>query len=403
MLPLDFSRDKSDIVITCPQGLSEFVRSEMEETHVLVKGVFQTGVRTYGTVRDCIFLNLSLSTAHHVLYQVLDNECATADDLYAAVSSLPWESLIPRDTTLAVTSTVSTPSITDSRFANLRCKDAIVDRLVAKTGCWCDSGPRKTGAVIHVHWRDRRCRVYIDTSGEPLSRRGYRLLPGSAPMQETLAAAVVRATRWKGIANFINPMCGSGTLAIEAALIAMNRKPGTLRTNFAFMHLIPFSQKDFIDIRDNLKASECLPPKSRIVATDFDADAVRRSRENAKAAGVDSMIDFDRCEFDATTLPRGGGVVVLNPEYGFRMGDVSRLALVYAKIGAFLKRRCVGCTGYVFSGNFDLVKKIGLKSSRKIPFYNGKIPCRLYEYELYTGTRMAGQASEPIVEPLGPF
>ena len=387
MIPHDFTRDESHILVTCPKGLADFVALDIKEAGLPVAAQFPTGVGTRGTLNDCVRLNLVMSTAHHVLYQVLAQKCLTPDELYAAVFSLDWERLIPLDTTLTVTSTVRTASITDTRFANLRCKDAIVDRLAAKTGSRCDSGPRRDGAVVHLYWRDDRCMLYIDTSGEALARRGYRLRPGSAPMQETLAAGVIRATRWDEAMHFVNPMCGSGTLAIEAALRAVHRKPGTLRNNFGFMHLVPYDRDFYAHIRAGLKEREKPAPDCRIIATDIAPSAIANARENARGAAVDSWIEFAECKFDETKVPEGKGVVIFNPEYGHRLGSPDLLPAVYAGIGNFLKRRCAGYTGYVFSGNFDLVKKIGLKSGRKTPFVNGTIECRLYEYELYRGMR----------------
>jgi putative N6-adenine-specific DNA methylase len=389
MLPNDFHRDKSAILITCPKGLSPYVYKEVLELNLPVTGQYHTGIRTNGSLTDCMLLNLSLSTAHHVLFEVLTATCTSPDELYRAVTALEWERLIPLDTTLAVTSTVKTASINDTRFANLKCKDAIVDRLVKKTGSRCNSGPQRDGAVVHLYWQDDRCTLYLDTSGESLSRRGYRLLPGSAPMQESLASGVIRATGWDGSAHFINPMCGSGTLAIEAGLIALNRKPGAIRANFGFMHLIPFDKSAYQAMRERMTSAERNSPQAKIIATDIAPDSIADARKNALAAGVENAIEFSTCEFEKTTIPEGSGIVLINPEYGFRMGEASALQTVYKGIGDFFKQRCAGYTGYVFSGNFDLVKKVGLKAKRKTPFYSGAIECRLYEYELYPGSRAA--------------
>jgi putative N6-adenine-specific DNA methylase len=334
-----------------------------------------------------MLLNLSLSTAHHVLFEVLTAICTSPDELYSAVTALEWERLIPLDTTLAVTSTVKTASINDTRFANLKCKDAIVDRLVKKTGKRCNSGPQRDGVVVHLYWQDEKCTLYLDTSGESLSHRGYRLLPGSAPMQETLASGVIRATGWDGTSHFINPMCGSGTLAIEAAFIALNRKPGTIRSNFGFMHLVPFDKSAYQTARERMTSAERRASGAKIIATDIVPGSVADARKNAKAAGVESAIEFSACEFEKTTIPEGNGIVLINPEYGFRMGEPLALQTVYKSIGDFFKQQCAGYTGYVFSGNFDLVKKVGLKAKRKTPFYSGAIECRLYEYELYAGSK----------------
>ena len=390
MLPYDFQRDKSNILITCPKGLAPYLVKEVRECKMPVLGQYHTGIRTSGTMADCMLLNLSLSTGHHVLFEVLTAVCASPDELYQAVTALEWERLIPLDTTLSVTSMVKTASINDTRFANLKCKDAIVDRLTQKTGSRCNSGPGRTGVVVHLYWQDEKCTLYLDTSGEPLSRRGYRLLPGSAPMQETLASGVIRATGWDGSSHFVNPMCGTGTLAIEAALIALNRKPGMLRTNFGFMHMIPYDKTVYDVIRERLASAEHGAPLVKIIATDINPDRIADARKNAAAARVENSIEFSVCEFEKTPIPDGDGIVLLNPEYGFRMGDASGLRAVYKGIGDFFKQRCAGCTGYIFSGNFDLVKKVGLKANKKTPFYSGAIECRLYEYELYAGSRQVG-------------
>jgi putative N6-adenine-specific DNA methylase len=389
MIPSDFRKDTSTILITCPKGLSRFLEKEVKDLKMNIIRSQASAVMTNGSLYDCMKLNLCLYTAHHVLYKVLECVCRTPDELHAAVMELPWERLIPLDTTLCVTSTVKTPSIKDTRFANLRCKDAIVDRLSNKTGKRCNSGPQRDGVVVHLYWHEERCILYLDTSGETLSRRGYRMIPGMAPMQETLAAGVIRATGWNGggKSNFVNPMCGSGTLAIEAALLAIKRKAGMVRQHFGFMQYIFFDRDAFLSIRNELAASEISRPPHAIIASDINSQALAAARENSRSAGVEAFIDFIECDVAQTPVPEGNGVVLINPEYGFRMGTVSELEIVYKRIGDFLKQRCTGYSGYIFTGNFDLIKKVGLKARQRTPFYSGKLECRLYEYELYGGSK----------------
>jgi putative N6-adenine-specific DNA methylase len=334
-------------------------------------------------------LNLVLAIAHHVLLFVKEFSCDGPDVLYSEIKSVDWENIIPADGYVCVTSVVHTASITDTRFANLKCKDAIVDRIAEKKGRRPDSGSDRHGAVVHIFWQESRCILYIDTSGESLSKRGYRKNPGAAPMQETLAAGVVAATAWKGKGNFINPMCGSGTLAIEAALIARNKAPGIMRQNFGFMHLLSFDAPLHSRLRNELIGKETSSFPGTIIGSDRDTNALSAAKTNAQNAGLEKSIQFEQCEFDMTSIPDSteSGVVLLNPEYGFRMGDTEQLKGVYKKIGDFFKRRCSGYKGFVFTGNTDLAKHIGLKSKRKMPFLSGKIECRLYEYELYAGKR----------------
>jgi putative N6-adenine-specific DNA methylase len=377
------------ILIVCPKGLSDYLREEVEFHGFRPTAHFPTGVSVRGSLSDCIKLNLVLSVAHHVLMLIKEFACAHPDNLYSEVNSVDWENIIPADGYVCVTSVVHTPSITDTRYANLKCKDAIVDRMAQKNGKRCNSGSQRDRTVVHIYWNDERCLLYVDTSGEPLSKRGYRKMPGNAPMQETLAAGVVRATRFKGTGAFVNPMCGSATLAIEAALIAHNRAYGLLRKNFGFMHVAPFDPDAFKRLCVTLREREKKTFPGVIIASDHDENALIAAKINAENAGISHSIEFEFCDFDKTAIPEipGPGVVLLNPEYGFRMGEEEQLKAVYKRIGDFFKHRCSGFTGFVFTGNTALVKHIGLKSKRKIPFLSGKIECRLYEYELYAGRR----------------
>ena len=293
---------------------------------------------------------------------------------------MPWEEWLDERGYLAVTSAVNNPSIRDSRFANMKCKDAIVDRMMQTCGRRPDSGPDRSKTVIHLHWRDDRASIYFDTSGESLSKRNYRKIPLMAPMQESLAAALILATRFSGEEDFINPMCGSGTLAIEAALIAMGKSPSLLRTNFGFMHLKGFPLSAWQDLRKKARESAKKRPTGRIIATDVNPEAVDAALQNARTAGVESHIAFQVCPFEETDVPEGKGVILLNPPYGERMGDLSHLGETYQGIGDFFKLKGKDCRGYIFTGNLDLAKQVGLKTSRRITFYNGEIECRLLEY-----------------------
>jgi putative N6-adenine-specific DNA methylase len=213
------------------------------------------------------------------------------------------------------------------------------------------------------------------------------MIPLKAPMQETLAAAVVMSTGWPRNENFINPMCGSGTLAIEATLIALNRAPGLLRSNFGFMHLKGFSESSWRILRSRVKADEKDGLNGKIIATDISQQAVDSARKNAMTAGVDRFMEFGVCDFSNTPVPDSGGVVILNPEYGERMGEEDELRKIYKGIGDFFKKSCQGYTGYVFTGNLELAKRVVLRTKRRLSFYNGPIECRLLEYDLYEGSR----------------
>ncbi|MDH5768042.1 MAG: class I SAM-dependent RNA methyltransferase, partial [Nitrospirota bacterium] len=226
---------KSRILTTCAKGIAPFLREELLVLGFPVLSETIAGITTEGTFDDTMRLNLLLRTGHRVLFLVKEFTARDADALYHALSEIAWEEYIAEDGYVSVTSSVDNPSIRDSRYANVKCKDAIVDRIREKSGQRPDSGPEQDRVVVNLYWKEQDCSVYFDTSGELLSRRGYRKIPMTAPMQETLAAAVIKASGWNGSSHFINPMCGSGTLAIEAALIALHRAPGLLRNNYGFI------------------------------------------------------------------------------------------------------------------------------------------------------------------------
>jgi len=380
-------RRKSRIVITCAKGIPLFLKEELLSLDypILSEGIAH--VETEGLMEDTMRLNLSIRTGQRVLFLLQEFIARNSDELYEKMLKIEWEEYIPEDGYICVTSSVENPTIQDSRFANLKCKDAIVDRIKAKRGFRPDSGPRRDRTVIHIYWKDELCQAFLDTSGEPLSRRGYRKIPLKAPMQETLAAAVIMATNWGGEGNFVNPMCGSGTLAIEAALIALNKAPGLLRNNYGFMHLKGFNELSWKALRKRGRAGAKSSLNGRIIATDISEKAFEAAKKNAATAGVEHLIEFGICDFSETPIPEGEGVVILNPEYGERLGEIEKLNETYKGIGDFFKKRCKGYRGYIFTGNFDLAKKVGLRTKRRIPFFNANIECRLLEYDLYEGTR----------------
>jgi 23S rRNA G2445 N2-methylase RlmL len=386
----------SKILITCPKGIPPFLKQELISLDFPVLSEQIAGVETAGTLDDTMQLNLHIRTGHRVLFLLQEFKAKSPDDLYQGLFGIGWEEFIPEDGYLCVTSSVDTASISDSRFASLKCKDAIVDRIRAKQGKRPDSGPERDRSVVHLYWKDDRVTIYLDTSGEPLSRRGYRKMPLDAPMQETLAAAVVLATGWDGSTNFINPMCGSGTLAIEAALIGLNRAPGVLRNNFGFMHIKGFKETLWNDLRGKAKQAARKSVTGKIIASDINPVAVEVARKNASIAGVEHLIEFEVCNFTDTDVPDSQGVIVLNPAYGERMGEVTRLAELYNGIGNYFKQKCKGYRGYVFTGNSMLAKQIKLKPTKIMQFFNSGIECRLFEYELYEGSRKIKKLKLPL-------
>jgi putative N6-adenine-specific DNA methylase len=375
------------VIITCNKRLSPYLQQEVKELGFDIVRAFPTGVELKISVNDTIKLNLNLRTASQILYSLKEFTANNPTELYEELSKVAWEELIQFDGYFSVSSNVDNETISTPLFANVKVKDAIVDRIKAKKGMRPNSGPDNNKAVVHLYWKDDRAEIFLDTSGETLAKHSYRKIPGKAPMLEALAASTIIATKWDGASPFVNPMCGSGTLAIEAALIATNRKPGLLRMNYSFMHFIGYDETVFFQERRLLKDQINKKAAPQIIASDISEEAINVSKMNARTAGVEQLISFEVCDFAETHVPKEGGIILFNPEYGERLGTHSKLEITYKRMGDFMKQECKGYKGYIFTGNPDLAKKIGLRASRRIEFYNGKLDCRLLEYELYEGTR----------------
>ena len=402
------------IIVSCAKTLVTWTEREMVSLGYRVTDRSDTYVVVKGNMRDVFRLNLWLRTAQRVLVPLIRCQCRHVRELYDKAGSIDWENLIDADGYVSVFSAVYNSTVRDTRLPSLVVKDAVVDRIRMKTGRRPDSGgDYDRGACVFLHWVGDTAIVYIDTSGAPLSKRGYRRIPGSAPMQETLAAACIDAMEWDGTTPFVSPMCGSGTPAIEAVLKAKKRAPGSLRAKFGFMGIRGFNQvikgesaprsaprqrfgatpeqifKDMVmEAAENERKD--IPP---IIATDISPEAIQNAHINANAAGVFQNIEFSACDFADTDVQRFAAVegsdgnaakpcIFFNPEYGIRLGDPEELKKLYDRIGQFLAEKCRGFTGGLITGNPDLAREVNLKYRHRVPFYNGPIDCRLFIYDL---------------------
>ena len=378
---------KETLVITCARGVGDYLRREVEQLGHTVRSATDTRIEIAASLHDAMRLNLTLRTGVNVLCLLKQFSCESPDELYREVVSFPWEDYIAPSEYLSVVSRVNNPTINNSVFASQKVKDAIVDRVAEKRGSRPDSGPDRDNVVINFYWNDDNGWIYLNTSGKKLSDRSYRKIPHTAPLQETLAAALLFAAGFDGSQPLVNPMCGSGTLAIEAALIALKRAPGLLRSNFGLKHVMGFDMEVWNALRKEVRAMSRKDLAFRIIATDIDKKAVDAAKKNAQTAGVDHAIEFYVCDFKDTPIPEEKGIVILNPEYGYRLGKERELEETYKGIGDFFKNKCAGYTGYVFTGNMALAKKVGLRTSRRLIFFNAKIECRFLEYHMYVGSK----------------
>ncbi|BDD03582.1 THUMP domain-containing class I SAM-dependent RNA methyltransferase [Aureibacter tunicatorum] len=380
---------KNTINIVCQPKVGDVLIDELKELGYEGELVSPLNARVKGDFNDAMILNMFLRTANKVLLLIEEFEVSNAEELYEKAKGIAWDQIFKSRGYFSIDSFVKNDSIVDTRFPNLKLKDAIVDSFQEKYGHRPDAGSKKDATNFFMYWVGDKCSIYLDTSGATIAKHGYRKESFKAPVLESLASALILSSQWDKESNFINPMCGSGTLSIEAALIALNKAPGLYRQNFGFMHVLQYNEADWRKISRMARRKVVKEDlKFKIIATDHDPEALKAARLNAKYAEVDHLIEFSLCDFEETFIPfKNQGVVFLNPEYGERLGEEPELEETYARIGDFLKQDCQGYCGYIFTGNLDLAKKIGLRTTRRIPFNNGQIECRLLEYELYEGSK----------------
>lgn len=384
--------------ITCSEHITPHLKKEVENLGYEIQEEDHVAVHIGANLEDCMHLSLHLRTADHIFWLLSRFRCPSLDALAQHAKSFPWEDLIENDSYFTITSNIDHHTVDNSMYPNLLLKDQIVDRIKEKTGERPDTGPDRSQVVIHLVWKNDRAWIYLNINGVRLSDRGYRKMPHEAPMRETLAAAVLLASGYDGTTPFVNPMCGSGTLAIEAALITAGRAPGLLRNNLSCLHTSMDIDDLYVSMRQDAKKSN--PPTTNgitkpIIATDFDSRAIQAARKNAMTAGVEHLIDFECCDFAETYIPDEPGHVIFNPEYGLRLGETDELKETYARMGDFFKTECNGWNGHVFTGSRALSHEIRLKTSARQIFYNGQIECRLLSYEMYEGSRKDPSSSTP--------
>ena len=365
-----------------PRGAEELTAAELASLGTEAVKVVRGGVEFTAGRSGLYQANLRLRTASRILVQLATFPCRTPEELYAGVRALEWHRLVTPRMTIAVDCNLRDSVITHSGFAALKTKDAVVDRIRDECGSRPSVDTADPDVRINVHLKDNVCTVSLDSSGEPLDRRGYRLERNDAPLRETLAAAVLAHTGWQGEVPLADPMCGSGTIPIEAALIAANAAPG-LQRGFGFQRWSDYDSALWERLVREARSAVKPVPAGLITGYDHDSQALKLASRNAEKAGMKGNLHFFHAALELFQPQGEGGVVILNPPYGKRLGDEEQLKELYCLIGDVMKKRCRGWTGYVLTGNLELAKYIGLRASRRIVLYNGAIECRLLKYDLY--------------------
>jgi len=370
----------------CPRGLEAPLAAEIAKLGAHDIAAANGGVSFAGDLTLALHANLESRLASRILWRVGGGGYRNERDLYDVVQAIDWPRHFDAKRTLRVDVAATRSPLTSLEFATLRTKDAVCDRQRAATGIRPSVDKRAPDVRVNVHLTDREATVYVDTSGEPLFKRGYRGDTDEAPLRENLAAGLLALAQWSPEQTLLDPMCGSGTIAVEAALIAAGRAPGLARS-FAFQKLAwydgPAWQRIKQAARDRIRAA---PAAASIVASDKAAGAVAKTQANARNAKIDAFLRIEQADVLTRPAPAASGVLIANPPYGVRLEEADAMAAFYPRLGDALKRGFAGWTAYFLTGDLRLAKLIGLKPARRTPLWNGAIECRLFAFPLIEGS-----------------
>ncbi len=367
---------------TCPRGLERLLLAEIEALAGRNAAVVPGGVAFEGDWRVCYAVNLWSRIASRVLWKVSQFDYRDEKHLYEAARALNWKKYFPVERTLRVNVTAQKSPLKSLEFATLRIKDAVCDRFRDDLGRRPDVERTRPDVRIHAFLEGARATLYLDTSGEPLFKRGWRGEAGEAPLRENLAAGIVMLSGWQPGEPLLDPMCGAGTLLVEAAAMARGRAPGAKR-GFGFEKLNHFDAKLWARVRDEAKPGEKAP---ELHGSDNDPKAIAAARRNLAAAGVERWVKLAQADVLERKAPAASGVLIANPPYGERMGSAEELARFYPRLGDALKRSFAGWRCFLFTADLRLPKLIRLEPSARTPLWNGALECRLYAFNIVSGS-----------------
>lgn len=368
---------------TVARGLETLAATELEQLGATAIDPGFCGVAFTGELDLLYRVNLWARLPFRILMKLHEFPCQDADDLYQGVQSIDWSLYLSPDMTLAVDATGKTQQLNHTHFTALQVKNAIVDQQQDRFGERSDVELQSPDLRINVHLDRDQCTVSLDSSGESLHRRGYRPAVGAAPLKESLAAALIQLSGWQPEQMFYDPLCGSGTLPLEASLKALNVAPGLFRERFGFETWLDADLALLENLIQTAEASQHDRLPAPIWGSDRDPEVIQQAIVNATQCGVSSHVYFTALDLAEVAAPGDSGVVFCNPPYGERLGRNSDLGAFYKRLGNVLKQQFKGWTAFVLSGNKELAQAIGLRSSQRFPVYNGALPCQLMKYELY--------------------
>jgi putative N6-adenine-specific DNA methylase len=369
----------------CPRGLEVVLRVELEQLGAQDVIDLPGGVSFSGSFALGYAVNLQSRIASRVLWRVFHGTYRDEHDIFRAAHALPWPTWFPVNRTIKVKVSAQRCPLTSLDFVTLRIKDAICDRFRVATGGRPDVAPRQPDIRIDAFLDRQTVTLYLDTSGEPLFKRGLRTAATEAPVRENLAAGILRLVDWNPQQPLLDPMCGGGTFLMEAALIARNIPPG-LGRHFAFEKLSNFDARVWRTLCEESRARQKPKAPCAIYGSDIHGAALQAARANLQAAGLGNAVTLQQADVLAVKPPASEGVLVTNPPYGIRLGDLEHLTVLYPRIGDSLKKNFAGWRAYFFTADLRLAKLIGLAASRRTPLFNGPLECRLFEFRIVSGT-----------------
>ena len=370
---------------TCPRGLEIVLARELEACSAREVAPAPGGVRFSGDLATCYRANLESRIASRILWRIAGAPYASEQDVYEAALGVRWPESFDVGCTIRVDTTAIRSPLKSLDFVTLRVKDAICDRFRADTGSRPDVETRTPDVRVQVFLDARTLTLYLDTSGEPLWKRGWRGRTGDAPIRENLAAGILALSGWTPDESFLDPMCGSGTFVIEAAAMALGLAPGA-RRSFGFEQLIGFDARLWQRVRDAARGREQLRERRAILGADLYGAELAKARDAIAAAGLETVVQLKQANILELPAPAAHGVLVANPPYGVRLGEQPELAAFYPKLGDALKSHFAGWRCYLFTADLRLAKLIGLKATKRTPLYNGPLECRLFEFRIVAGS-----------------
>lgn len=378
------SMDKIKITLKTMYGLEPALMQELSELGYPKAEQLNRAVRIEGTWSDVYFLNMYIRTGLNILVELTSFTFDSKESLYKNVSKIDWPSYFDVSKTFAVKGAVHTDVFPHSQLPLLIVKDAIVDTFRNKLGERPNVELKKPQIMIDAHLSNKTCTISINTSGAPLYQRGYRTETGEAPLNEVVAAGLLFLSGWDRKSALIDPFCGSGTIPIEAALLASGIPPNIERHHFAFKNLVNFDKAAWEKIVEDAPKR---PVKLDfpIFASDADQLMVTKAKRNIRALPVSRNVQFQIEDFEKVQLPEGKATLICNPPYGERMGD--EIEALYQRMGDWFKTKLAGYECWVISSNEDALKNIGLKPSRKIKLFNGSLECSFRNYSMYEGSK----------------